>query len=80
MQPLAETGMRLDDRYCLVEDLRSSSGATLWRATDEVLGRPVAVRIVTGQTRAQYKAITAAVTRAGQVPDARWVRVLDVGS
>jgi hypothetical protein len=80
VQPLAETGMRLDDRYCLVEDLRSSSGATLWRATDEVLGRPVAVRIVTGQTRAQYKAITAAVSRAGQVPDARWVRVLDVGS
>ena len=40
---------------------------TLWRATDEVLGRPVAVRVVTGQTKAQFKELTAAVGRAGQV-------------
>jgi hypothetical protein len=80
VQPLAETGTRFDNRYCLVEDLRSGSSASLWRATDEVLGRQVAVRIVAGQTRAQCKALTSAASRAGQVPDARWVRVLDVGS
>jgi serine/threonine protein kinase len=80
VQPLAETGARLDDRYRLDDLCRSRSNATLWRATDEVLGRPVAVRIVNGQTRAQCKELTAAATRAGQVPDARWVRVLDVGN
>ena len=84
MQPLAETGTRLDDRYRLDEVLRTRTGtstsATLWLATDEVLDRPVAVRIVNGQTPAQCKDLTAAAGRAGQVPDARWVRVLDVGN
>jgi hypothetical protein len=81
VQPRAETGNRLADRYRLDESLhQSSADATLWRATDEVLGRAVAVRIVTGQTREQCEGLTAAATRAGQVPDARWVRVLDVGS
>jgi hypothetical protein len=80
VQPLAETGARLDDRYRLNEPLRTSPGSALWRATDEVLGRNVAVRILPGRTRAQYKELTAAVARAGQVRDARWVRVLDVGS
>lgn len=81
MQPGAETGSRLDDRYRLDELLHQSGpAASLWRATDEVLGRPVAVRIVTGQTQAQCADLMAAATRAGRVPDARWVRVLDVGS
>jgi hypothetical protein len=75
------SGTRLDDRYRLDDLLhRSNSDATLWRATDDVLGRPVAVRIVTEQTPLQRDALTAAATRAGRVPDARWVRVLDVGS
>jgi hypothetical protein len=75
------SGTRLDDRYRLDDLLhRSSPDATLWRATDEVLGRPVAVRIVTEQTPQQCELLMAAATRAGRVPDARWVRVLDVGS
>jgi hypothetical protein len=80
VQLLAETGVRLDQRYRLDQLRRRSGGVTLWRATDEVLGRPVAVRIVGDRTKAQFKDLTAAVGRAGQVPDARWVRVLDVGS
>lgn len=80
MQPLAETGVRLDERYRLDHLRRRSGGITLWRATDEVLGRPVAVRIVNDRTKTQFKELTAAVGRAGRVPDARWVRVLDVGS
>lgn len=80
MQPPAETGNRLDDRYRLDELCHTGPAASLWRATDEILGRPVAVRIVTGQTRAERDALTAAAARAGQVPDARWVRVLDIGS
>jgi hypothetical protein len=80
VQPLAETGVRLDERYRLDHLRRRSGGVTLWRATDEVLDRPVAVRIITDRTKAQFKELTAAVSRAGRVPDARWVRVLDVGS
>jgi hypothetical protein len=80
VQPLAETGVRLDERYRLEDLRRRARDTTLWRATDEVLGRPVAVRIVPGQTRQQFKALTDAAGRAGRVPDARWVRILDVGS
>jgi hypothetical protein len=71
----------LADRYRL--DRRShtaASGLALWRATDEVLDRTVAVHLVAGLTKAQAAQITAAAARAGAVPDARWVRVLDVGS
>jgi hypothetical protein len=81
VQPTAVSGTWLDDRYRLDELLHQNGpDLTLWRATDEVLGRPVAVRIATGRTEAQRDALTAAATRAGQVSDSRWVRVLDVGS
>jgi hypothetical protein len=81
VQPRAEVGTRLDSRYTLDELLhRSGLDATLWRASDHILGRPVTVRIITGQTPEQRDALTSAATRAGRVADARWVRVLDVGS
>jgi hypothetical protein len=51
-----------------------------WRATDTVLDRPVAVHVATGLTKDQAGALAEAAGRAGVVPDARWVRVLDVGS
>jgi hypothetical protein len=96
VQPRAETGTRLDDRYRLDELLHETPpNASLWRATDEVLDRPVAARVITpatptpAPTPASASAstttsttcgdVTAAATCAGRVPDARWVRVLDVG-
>lgn len=76
----ADAGTRLDERYRLDAVHRTVAGATLWRATDEILGRQVAVRVIDGRTRAQRSAIAAAAGQAGRVSDARWVRVLDVGS
>jgi hypothetical protein len=80
VQPLVDTGARLDDRYRLGQALRTHDGVTLWQATDEVLDRTVGVLVISGQTKAQVKALGDAVARAGQCSDARWVRVLDVGS
>jgi hypothetical protein len=80
VQPVAETGTLLDNRYRLDVEVRTRTGNALWRATDEVLGRTVGVRLVTDTTKQQFKALTAAVSRAGAVSDARWVRVLDLGS
>jgi serine/threonine protein kinase len=71
--------MRLDGRYRLDEQLRTRTDNALWRGTDEVLDRPVAVRLVSDTTKAHFNAVCAAVSRAGEVSDARWVRVLDVG-
>jgi serine/threonine protein kinase len=46
-QPAAEqSGLRLADRYVLEEPVASGGMATVWRARDEVLGRPVAVKIL----------------------------------
>ena len=77
---LVETDSLLGGRYRL--DRRSHTGASgleLWRATDEILGRRVAVHLVSGLTTAQAKELTDAAARDGGVPDARWVRLLDVG-
>jgi serine/threonine-protein kinase len=39
-------GRRLQDRYVLEEPLDSGGMAEVWRARDDVLGRPVAVKIL----------------------------------
>jgi serine/threonine protein kinase len=39
-------GRRLGDRYALEEPIASGGMARVWRATDEVLGRPVAVKVL----------------------------------
>lgn len=75
-----EAGDLLDDRYRLDRHSHTVGDRALWRATDEVLDRGVAVHLLAGRTRADARAIAAAVGRAGAVPDARWVRILDVGS
>jgi hypothetical protein len=75
----------LDDRYHL-DQIRSehnpdgSVRAVLWRAVDESLDRRVAVLLVTGLDKAGRTRLTDAATRASQVGDSRFVRVLDVGS
>lgn len=70
----------LDERYHLDRQLRTRAGVEFWRATDTILDRTVAIHLVAGLTKAAAAELTAAAGRAGQVPDARWVRVLDVGS
>jgi hypothetical protein len=78
-QPV-EAGRVLDGRYRLDEHHHTAGDRQLWQATDEVLGRRVAVHLVAGRTRSDAKLFAAAASRAGSVPDARWVRVLDVGT
>ncbi|HVV77602.1 MAG TPA: hypothetical protein VHC43_16400 [Mycobacteriales bacterium] len=73
-------GDLIDDRYRLDRQCRAAGDRELWRATDQVLDRSVAVQLHAARTRTDAKAIAAAAGRAGGVPDARWVRVLDVGT
>lgn len=73
-------GDLLDGRYRLDVQVHTVDDRQLWQATDEVLGRTVAVHVVTGRTRTDARQLTAAAGRAGNVSDARWVRILDVGS
>ena len=40
------SGRRLGGRYALQEPIASGGMARVWRATDEVLGRPVAVKVL----------------------------------
>ena len=75
-----EVGDLLDARYRLDQHCRTVGDKQLWRATDEVLGRTVAIHLIAGRTRTDAKLLAAAAGRAGGVPDARWVRILDVGS
>ena len=74
-----EPGRLLDGRYRLDQRHATVGERQLWLATDEVLERRIAVHIVPGRTRADAKTFAAAAGRAGNVPDARWVRILDVG-
>lgn len=75
-----EAGELVDRRYRLDQHCHTVGDRELWRATDEVLGRSVAIHLLGARTRNDAKALAAAAGRAGSVPDARWVRVLDVGT
>lgn len=69
-------GTRLAGRYRLVERAEHADGTDLWRAVDEILARPVAVRTLhlPGE---QAGAAVAAARRAAAVADHRFARVLD---
>ncbi|UZN03360.1 protein kinase family protein [Cellulomonas sp. S1-8] len=70
-------GTVLAGRYRVVDALPSDlAGVSVWRATDQILDRPVRVRVL--QSGAVAPALDAA-RRAALVTDARLVRVLDVG-
>lgn len=75
-----ESGDLIDRRYRLDRHCHTVGERELWRATDEVLDRSVAIHLLGARTRADAKLVAAAASRAGGVPDARWVRVLDVGT
>jgi hypothetical protein len=68
----------LDGRYRLLGARAVRSHATLWRAVDDVLGRPVAVKTFPlGRDGADPALVLDAVTRASRAGDARLVRMYD---
>lgn len=67
-------------RYRLLRQRAARQGSTLWRAVDEVLERPVAVRVVPLNSAEAAERLSAAVARASRVADPRAVRVLDAGT
>lgn len=70
-------GTTLAGRYRLEDPLPGGRGAGMWRAVDQVLDRPVGVRLVGGAAAADT---LDAARRAALVEDPRLLRVLDVGT
>ncbi len=66
----------LAGRYRLWERLGEQDGSAEWRATDDVLARPVAVRTFRPESRRTGEVIAAA-RAAARVSDARLAQVLD---
>lgn len=78
MEDSVERGTVLAGRYRVLQPLGSDlPGASSWQATDQILDRPVRVRVLVHGNVAQ--ALDAA-RRAALVSDPRLVRVLDVGT
>ncbi|WP_221324168.1 serine/threonine-protein kinase [Actinoplanes sp. L3-i22] len=50
-----DEGQRLGGRYLLHEELGRGGMAVVWRATDEVLHRPVAVKVLAGRYAADHR-------------------------
>lgn len=76
--PLFEPGTVLARRYRLLHDVPtpSGSGTVLWRAVDEVLARPVAVKVLPARERRSVEFLEAAA-RAGAVECRSLARVYD---
>lgn len=73
--PVTE-GTLLAGRYRLAERLRERCGSTEWRAADEALARPVAVRVFApGFPRLSQ--VMAAVRAASRISDPRLARIYD---
>jgi len=74
-----EPGLRLTDRYRIEELLLDSEGVRSWRAVDEVLSRSVLVQSLPANDPRTPDLMTAA-RAAALVRDARFLRILDVGT
>ncbi|GGT77697.1 protein kinase domain-containing protein [Actinomadura citrea] len=59
-----ETGLRLTERYRLVERLDDGGTMEVWRAWDELLGRPVAVKVLTPAVTGSQRGFRRGVNRA----------------
>jgi hypothetical protein len=71
-----EPGARLVDRYRLEQHLGHADDTAYWRATDELLDRPVGLCLLQdGSTHGQR--VLAAARKAAAVTDPRFLRVLD---
>ncbi|WP_034611429.1 protein kinase family protein [Cellulomonas sp. URHD0024] len=78
MSEVVGRGTVLAGRYRVLSSVDSDlQGASAWQATDQILDRPVRVRVL--ESGAVAPALDAA-RRAALVADPRLVRVLDVGS
>jgi hypothetical protein len=66
-RPALDPGDLLASRYRLTEVVSAETGpALLWRATDEVLARPVAVKVLPANGRAGHAAATPFLDAAGR--------------
>lgn len=72
-----QPGTRLAGRYRLDERLQRGDGTAFWRATDELLRRPVGIRTITADSTVAA-AVVSAARAASLVSDPRFLHVLDV--
>lgn len=78
MEDVVGRGTVLAGRYRVLQPMGSDlEGSSAWKATDQILDRPVHVRILSSENAPQ--ALDAA-RRAALVSDPRLVRILDVGN
>lgn len=73
---VVEPGTRLAGRYHLLERVSEVSGCTLWKAVDEPLARPVAVRTFRDDFP-RVREVVLAARAASRVTDSRLAQVFD---
>ncbi|MEV0306225.1 hypothetical protein B0I32_11011 [Nonomuraea fuscirosea] len=71
-----EPGTRLAERFRLEDRVSESEGATLWKAIDEILARPVAVHTFDSSFPRVHEVVTAA-RAASRLTDPRLTQVFD---
>ncbi|MFG3437545.1 protein kinase family protein [Nonomuraea sp. NPDC047897] len=71
-----EPGTRLAERFRLEDRVAESEGATLWKAIDEILARPVAVLTFSPDFPRVHEVVTAA-RAASRLTDPRLTQVFD---
>ena len=76
--PLPEAGMRLAGRYLLTDRVGGPDWSSVWKGTDELLSRPVAVRVF--RPGPVPDAVDAAVRAASRLTDPRLVQIFDYDS
>ncbi len=76
-QALPSAGMRLAARYRLDSRIGGPDWCSEWQGTDEVLGRPVTVRVF--RAGPVPEVVMAAVRNAGRLTDPRLARIYDSG-
>ena len=74
-----EPGTRLAERFRLEDRVTESDGATLWKAIDEILARPVAVHTFSPDFPRVHEVVTAA-RAASRLTDPRLTQVFDTTS
>ena len=73
---IIEPGTRLANRYRLEDRVSESGGSTLWKAIDEILARPVAIRTFEPDFAEVGEVVTAA-RAASRLTDPRLTQVFD---